>query len=360
VAHHDSFPYQWVPHVACGGGKVWCAWHDETEGIENYTVFASCWDSAIGAWGPEMRVSPADGGSHWFSDIAVDSSGLPWVVWCEFPRGVMLYNHFDGTHWSDATVFPDTTGFTFSGAPRIAIDGTGKLHVAFDANPIGSACSCVFYTMYDGAHWSEPQKVSNDTLYEEPWPAIAANGPSDVWVAWERDSGGYNMSQIYAAHCDGTGWSHEERLDGASVLCDETPSICLDQQGLPWVVWDRDSSPDSTYILWGNRMADVAVTEPPRASRLGVTIGLQAYQVSARECRITYRLPASAVIQVQVYALTGRRLRTLCSGRAAAGDHQVAWDCRTDDGKQVSQGVCFCRLATGKSSYTSKLILTIR
>jgi flagellar hook assembly protein FlgD len=58
-----------------------------------------------------------------------------------------------------------------------------------------------------------------------------------------------------------------------------------------------------------------------------------------------------------VYDIAGKLVKTLASGNLPAGPGQVTWN-RTDDaGRQVACGVYFCRLQTGGTDLSRKLVV---
>ncbi len=59
--------------------------------------------------------------------------------------------------------------------------------------------------------------------------------------------------------------------------------------------------------------------------------------------RFTLSRPGS--VALRVFDVDGRMVRTLRQGACAAGEHDVAWDGRNDEGQRVAAGVYFCRLA---------------
>ncbi len=59
---------------------------------------------------------------------------------------------------------------------------------------------------------------------------------------------------------------------------------------------------------------------------------------------ITYRVPTSSSVKLQLYDVNGRLVRTLVDGRVDVGQHSVRWDGRTDNGRAVASGVYFMRL----------------
>jgi flagellar hook assembly protein FlgD len=52
-------------------------------------------------------------------------------------------------------------------------------------------------------------------------------------------------------------------------------------------------------------------------------------------------------VQIGIYDVAGRLVRSLTSGFQAAGQYQVTWDGRGDNGASVSRGVYFLRALVG-------------
>ncbi len=72
---------------------------------------------------------------------------------------------------------------------------------------------------------------------------------------------------------------------------------------------------------------------------------------------ISYHLCKPGDAHVRIFNLAGRHVRTLVSGRGAAGTHRVTWDGRNDVGVAVSSGVYFYRLETEEGSHARKITL---
>jgi hypothetical protein len=75
------------------------------------------------------------------------------------------------------------------------------------------------------------------------------------------------------------------------------------------------------------------------------------------EVHFHYSQPGVAA-SLEVYDLTGRRVRSLESGGGSgAGRHLVTWDGRDDRGRAVGSGVYFCRLRSGGEGRTARFVL---
>ncbi len=73
--------------------------------------------------------------------------------------------------------------------------------------------------------------------------------------------------------------------------------------------------------------------------------------------RIAFRLPEAGDVELAVYAVSGRLVRTLIREKQEAGDHAVVWDGRDDAGREVSTGVYFYRLTTPGVEESRRMIL---
>ena len=63
-------------------------------------------------------------------------------------------------------------------------------------------------------------------------------------------------------------------------------------------------------------------------------------------CTVEYRLGNAGRVELGVFALDGRHLRTLVREVLAPGVHHVTWDGRDDSGSRVAAGMCFVQLQT--------------
>jgi len=72
---------------------------------------------------------------------------------------------------------------------------------------------------------------------------------------------------------------------------------------------------------------------------------------------ISFTLPHSGPVDLAVYDITGRKLRTLVSGPLAAGSHTAAWNGRDEDGRPSAAGVYFAVLRAGKTTAALRMML---
>jgi len=72
---------------------------------------------------------------------------------------------------------------------------------------------------------------------------------------------------------------------------------------------------------------------------------------------ISFILPQSAHVRLDVFNIAGRRVATLVDGRLESDEHQIHWDGRDESGQPVSSGIYFYRLESDGISLSRKMLL---
>ncbi len=71
---------------------------------------------------------------------------------------------------------------------------------------------------------------------------------------------------------------------------------------------------------------------------------------------IRFSLARAGGVDLAIYDVSGRRVRSLLDRDVAVGYHTADWDGRDDAGRPVGSGVYFCRMLSGGESQTRKLM----
>lgn len=75
------------------------------------------------------------------------------------------------------------------------------------------------------------------------------------------------------------------------------------------------------------------------------------------DASIRFRMVESAPVRIALYDVTGRQLRTLHDGPAAAGPHELIWNGRDESGERLASGTYFLRLATPGGTLSERVLL---
>jgi len=75
------------------------------------------------------------------------------------------------------------------------------------------------------------------------------------------------------------------------------------------------------------------------------------------ETSIKYSAPKDGNIQIEVYNILGKKVRTLFDGQQAAGTYEVRWNARDDYGSTLSSGVYLITLRSGNFVTAKRITL---
>ncbi|WP_142783483.1 T9SS type A sorting domain-containing protein [Changchengzhania lutea] len=75
------------------------------------------------------------------------------------------------------------------------------------------------------------------------------------------------------------------------------------------------------------------------------------------DTKIRFNLKNSAFLNVTIYDVTGRLVRTLKNEQAPAGDVSIDWNKSSDSNQEVSSGLYLLRIKADNTTHTSKLIV---
>jgi hypothetical protein len=168
--------------------------------------------------------------------------------------------------------------------------------------------------------------------------AVAPDGT--IYLANSRNG-------LYAYIYDGMSFTNMAVIDeggqawGVAVDSDGTIFLANDGKGLfsynyssPVKVENQSSSIPAQYSLSQNY---------PNPFNPTTTIG--------------YSLPCNGFVEIEIFDLLGRKVRTLVTGRHSAGNFHVSWDGLDNNGNIVSSGVYFYSMTSAGFAEKHKLLL---
>ena len=72
---------------------------------------------------------------------------------------------------------------------------------------------------------------------------------------------------------------------------------------------------------------------------------------------IVFDLPKAGNVEIEVFDLQGRLVKTLVNAEQNQGSHSVVWDGTDQSGDQMASGVYYCRMMTDERSLSRKITL---
>ncbi len=76
------------------------------------------------------------------------------------------------------------------------------------------------------------------------------------------------------------------------------------------------------------------------------------------ETIISYSLPKQSRVQIKIYDITGKEIRTLIDEERTAGKYNILWDSRNDSGERVSSGIYIYKIIANDFVKSKKMVLT--
>ena len=193
-------------------------------------------------------------------------------------------------------------------------------------------------------------------------PTIVSDGANGAIVAWFdfRDGPG---SDIYAQHVLASGavdppWPVNGRALCIAANDQHDPVIISDGAGGALVSWIdfRDGSKSDVYAQRVRSNGAIVGVHPFEGHRF------KLFQPSPNPGHsaivLTFQLPSSRRVDIQVLDLAGRRVRDLVVElEYPAGTHSIRWDGRDAAGTPVASGVYLIRMSVGIESLTRRVVL---
>jgi hypothetical protein len=266
-----------------------------------------------------------------------------WVYAGVFPTSFSeSFDTSEGTYsWNTAGTWDRTTS-AYSSSPWSATDSPGgdyadnvdaslelRVPVRLGTSPVLSFRHiCITESWYDYGH----VEVSNDD--GQTWSVLAS----------------YDMN-------DHSGWNDGVASNGDFVQ-ENIPLAAYENQVVRVrfrLITDGGVTEDGWYVDDVSITSDVTDAPPPRVPMYA----LHRNEPNPFNPRTTirYSLAAPGRVDLCVYDLRGRLVRTLVAEERPAGLQQAIWDGRDDSGIAVASGVYFYRLESGDFEQSRKMLL---
>ncbi len=152
------------------------------------------------------------------------------------------------------------------------------------------------------------------------------------------------------------------RGNPSQALTAAVDTIVLGPQATGWyplVVFREGGSPAGgqlVYSLYWDTSTPVDVSgdrERPASLELSEPRPNPAREVA----RFEFALPQATHVRLEVYDVTGRRMRSLVDATLEPGRHSAAWDGRGDDGSRAGAGIYWARLDAGGRQLGRRLVM---
>jgi hypothetical protein len=321
-------------------------WVDQRDG--NYEIYYKrSIDNGMG-WTPGMRLT--NNASNSWSPAVRCSGSYVYVIWADDRNGdwEIYYKRStdNGQTWgSDIRLTYSNDGARL---PCLAVAGD-IVHIAWSDERDGNFEIYYKKSLDNGYTWGAGMRLTN-AIGTSGYPSIAVSN-NDVHVAWEDDRD--NWSEIYYIYSPNSGntWEPEVRLTNVSAHS-ERPKISRWDNDI-YVIWEdtRDSGFE-IYFKHGIMPGAVEEQTPQNIEYSYLSSLLDRGGVA-----VTFQIPERTLVNLTIYDLTGKKIRTLANSAYELGVHTITWDGYADNGAHLASGIYFCRMQAGAFCDTEKILL---
>lgn len=139
------------------------------------------------------------------------------------------------------------------------------------------------------------------------------------------------------------------------------PVVAGETITLEFILWDTsDPFYDALALLdnfqWSIIPRSVTGVDEGQAVPTNMLLGARPNPF-ALTASIDFGLPAQNRVVLEVFDVSGRRIRQLADGEYPAGQHTIPWDGRNGAGSRVGAGTYFVRLQAGDRQVVKRLVL---
>jgi len=252
-----------------------------------------------------------------------------------------VYPVGDGSYWiggfggvmmlDDGVITNLTAGSGLEGKAVFAIteDKDGNLWFGTNTGPYA----------YDGVSWKKHEAYAQyDILHERSVYTISVDGDGAVWMGTTTGVWKY----------DGEYWTSYTGRTTDFKVTTYNRAILTDSTGKNWI-GNRDGAL-STAATGSGGAAKPAQPAPEQVILTG-----NYPNPFNPSTTITFTLPATGHTTLDVYSMTGQKIRTLVADTLPAGNHEILWDGADENSLAVSSGVYFARLRYGDVRLNHKM-----
>jgi hypothetical protein len=232
-----------------GAGDVWHS---------RYMLVADSWTTPV--------VAAAGVGVLGWHDVVADRQGRLHAAWMDYGTYGIGYSSYDGVHWSDPVALPDPSPSSQSCDPNLAVDSLGLPHVVWQER---WGRYYEYYSRFTGDSWTTPYR-----LYEQDggMPVVEPDDRGHMLVVWGWDNG-----VRYVVRTD-SGWTEPMLVTGLPAfpfqMIRGRTRLHLVWGGVPWTIGYSEHSSQGACEEEAVLDRPGAVRVTPVRTRLRVSLTL--------------------------------------------------------------------------------------
>ena len=382
-----------------GAGGVIVAWRQDNGSAGLSDIYAQKVSVAgVTQWGPFAKAVTSSGmNGETLPSLISDNAGGAIIVWFLGGGGVRA-QRLDATGTFLWGAPSNVSAFSNANPPATVSDGSGGIVIAWSggsgngilaqrlspdgnkqwgSNGVAISPAGNFVTMIgDGAGggtltWQDNRSGTNYNIYaqrisaagtpqwtldgaevcfetgDQQFPMIASDGGTGAIITWFDRRSNPTGDDIYAQRITAAAGAQQWTPNGVplctAVNNQEYPTIAADGGGGAFVTWQDHRGAD--YDIYLHRInPDGAILSVPPSDAGSLARGRAWPNPFFDRVQMEFTLPAAMPVRMEVLDVRGRRLWEHGTMPLTAGNHVLAWDGQTSDGRIAAEGIYFLRV----------------
>jgi len=290
-----------------------------------------------------FSASDAEGDSLTYSIL--DSTDNGTLILSDPISGTFTYSPIENFNGSDSLTFSVSDGILLdTGTVNITVVGLNDAPSSFALSEQDS----VYITMDNFATdsisftWDESTDIDGDELLYDFTASLKVNG------------------QLKAEYSSSSLTIREFKIDHQSVF-DE---IFAAQAMLGEIEWDVSVSDGVAEVTSGNGALTLGVNASAAVLSINGELLPEVFSLHQNYpnpfnpvTTLRYDLPENGHVNITIYDMLGRQVKSLINQTQDAGYRSVIWDATNDYGKPVSAGIYLYQIQAGEYMQTKKMVL---
>ena len=346
-------------------GDFIIAWTDFRDGMYS-NIYAQRYSGDGNTEGTNFKVNNDQGSTHNAPYICTDGSGNFVITWKDERNGYMDADIYAQRYASNGTALG--TNFkvndeqnNMQSVPSISADYIGNFVITWHDYRNPNRDRDIYAQRYssDGSAFGANFKVNDDQGgVNHGNPSVSTNSSGDFVITWEdkRNGGPHIYAQRYTS--DGSVMGSNFRVTNTSPDNQTLPDVQL-WNGWIYNTWTVDPTSGYKYDIWANiiswdnptEVSDKELTQVPASFVLG-----QNYPNPFNpSTTISYSLQKSGAVNLTIYDMLGREIRSIVNEFQNAGTYAVNFN-----PNEHSSGIYFYKLQVGSDFVETKKMMFLR
>ncbi|MCK4415122.1 MAG: T9SS type A sorting domain-containing protein [Candidatus Eisenbacteria sp.] len=364
VVHHTYVNPVSRPVIAVDPeNNLHCVWQQAGAGaIPNSEIWYKKHTPATGWSDGGTNISSTYGASE-YPTLAIDADGDLYAFWKDSgedignDKMVLHRKYAAGVGWdAEYTNVSNTSGNGSYATmdPCAVIDSQGNVHLVWSDSQVGNRE--IFYKRCTGGVWdTTPANISNSATSSRA-PTLSLDDQDRLHLAWAEKMDGVYCDVLYRMCESGTGtWTDTENLSNSEHVDSEHPNGPVRIGDSLRMIWTEGEG--SPYAVVISRSSAADANEAALPDQAGNWLWQSRRNPFNPPGTISYAIPQAGNVTIEIYDLTGQRVRRLHDGYRLAGVHQVTWDGRNGQAGPLASGIYLCRIVSGTRASTGKICL---